>query len=919
MSRSIRPPRLTQRLMALLLHRDDRDCALSDLAEEFDSRTARDGVGPARRWYRGQVARSIWPSLWRRLTSGPVRTPVTAARFFGPILQDLHFGVRLMRRSPAFSLTATLVLSLGIGVNTALFSIVNAVFFRDLHVPEPENVVLLYEENRSWEVMPLMLRGAGHEDLILNKNLADYSATWALTMPVAIGDDAESTRGEMVNANYFDVLGVAPKMGRGFRIEEDDSSNTDYSVVVSEAFWRTRLNADQNAIGRTIRVSDKFYRIIGVTPPLFGGVSDYLRPSHFWVTRAQFRWGTTSAGYFGRLKPGVTFDQFQAFVLAQTPAYREARVRNLRPDTREQFKDWENRSSLPIYRWTDVAYPRNPTAKVIPPRILAAVATVVALILVIAAANIAGMLLARGVTRTSEVAVRRALGAGGPRLMRQLLTESVLIACAGGTIGAFVAWTLVVLFRRFTPPALAVEVNVDARVLVFAIVLCIGAGVLVGIAPALQAARVNVLEALGAGIAGARRVRTRLRHGIVVPQIALSLVLLVVAAIHVRSLLDIELSDLGYRTDGNAVLSISRWEPSVPSPLKPVGEDGVRAENELSARIRAFNRGILARVGDIPNVTSFAITSWLPFWSFRGDLKPLITQEGQLAGESFRIGALGALVSDGYFDVMGMRVLRGRTFDGRDAYGGRPVAVISEQLAARLWPTADPLGKSLAFQPNSTTQPIPWLEVIGVVNEVDPVLEEVGQRPMLYLSLLQQWRGSAGNLIVRGSGSQAELISAVKAAVVGADTFAEVTQVQTMRQMVAEILYPRRIAAAILGFAGLIGLTLSCIGLYGVMSYSIAQRRREIGIRATLGANRMDIMALVLREGASVTALGIAAGAVLTFLALRTSANVMPGVPVMDPVSILAVPVILIVVVAAAAVLPARRAVSTDPSQVLRG
>ncbi|HEX5215629.1 MAG TPA: ADOP family duplicated permease [Vicinamibacterales bacterium] len=835
------------------------------------------------------------------------------------LVQDLRHGLRLMRRNPGFSMTAALVLSLGIGVNTALFSIVNSVFFRDRHVPQPENIVLLYAENLSRELMPLMLTGTGNEEMLLNEKLADYSATWVLTVPVAVGDDAESTRGEMVNANYFDVLAVAPEMGRGFRAEEDDPSNTEYSIVVSDVFWRTRLNGDPNAIGRQIRVSDKFYRVVGVTPPQFGGVSDYLLPSHFWVTRAQFRWGTTSAGYFGRLKPGVTFKQFQAFVLAQTPAYREARVRGLKPDTREQFKEWQKYGRLPVYRWTDVAYPRNPTAQVIPPRILTALATVVALILVIAAANIAGLLLARGVTRTSEVAVRRALGADGSRLMRQLLTESVLLACAGGALGAIVASALVVLFRTFAPPALSIDVHVDSRVLLFAIILCVGAGVMVGIAPALQAARVNVLEALGAGIAGARRVRTRLRHGIVVPQIALSLVLLVVAAIHVRSLLDIELNNLGYRTDGNVVLSISRWEPSVPPAFRPTGDDRVRAENELSARIRAFNRGILARLADIPNVTNFAIAGWLPFWSFRGDLSPVISQEALLSGEPARIGAFAPIVSDGYFDVMGMRLLRGRTFDDRDTYGGRPVTVISERLAARLWPTGDPIGKRVALQPSSTSQRITWLEVIGVVNEVDPVLDDAGERPMMYTSLLQQWRGTAGNLIVRGAGNQAELIKAVKAAVVGADAFAEVTRVQTMRQMVAEILYPRRVAAAILLTAGVIGLALACIGLYGVMSYSIAQRRREIGIRATLGADRGDIIRLVLREGAVVTVLGIAAGGALTFAALRLSANALPGVPVLDVISFVTVPFVLVSIVVAACLVPAFRAANADPANVLRG
>jgi putative ABC transport system permease protein len=467
-----------------------------------------------------------------------------------------------------------------------------------------------------------------------------------------------------------------------------------------------------------------------------------------------------------------------------------------------------------------------------------------------------------------------------------------------------------------------VDVSVDWRVLLFAVAVavCVGAGIVVGLAPALQAARVNVLEALGSGIVGARVVRTRLRHWIVIPQVALSLVLLLVAAVHVRALMRFELADLGYRTDGAIVLTIGRWEPREPiaTQSQRTREEAQRAP---AARVRLFNRAVLDRVASLPQVTSAAIAASLPVYSTTSELTPVVPRDDYDAGGPPRGAATRAVVSDGYFDAMGMRLLAGRRFDDRDGpyeqFGPR-VAVVSEALARRLWPAGNAVGGSLAFLSDSPGQRPEWLEVVGVVNEVDPILDDVGERPQVYVPLKQEWRGSARHLVVRGAGDQAALIGDLKAAVVGADAFAEVSQVRTMEQVVGEILYPRRLAAAILTAAGGIGLLLACIGLYGVVSYSVAQRLREIGIRTTLGAERGDIVALVLREGAKVAGIGIAAGLGLAWVALRWSAGIVPDVPVMDVVSFTVVPAVLAGVVIAASVVPARRAARVDPAQVLR-
>jgi predicted permease len=418
-------------------------------------------------------------------------------------------------------------------------------------------------------------------------------------------------------------------------------------------------------------------------------------------------------------------------------------------------------------------------------------------------------------------------------------------------------------------------------------------------------------------------VRTRLRHGIVIPQVALSLVLLLVAAVHVRALLAIERADPGYRTEGSIVFTIGRWEPREPFGARAgrTREEAQQAQEKEAATIRAFNRAVLERVGSLPQVDAYAIAAGLPVSSGYASLESVITQDAYNAGEAPRGSAMKTVVSDGYFDAMGMRLLRGRTFDARDApyeQFGRHAAVISESVARALWPAGDALGQSLSFLSDSPGQQIHWLEVIGIVNDVRPVLHEDVARPRVYVSLGQQWRGSARSLVVRGRGDQAALIRDVKAAVVGADAFAEVSRVQTMEQVVGEILYPRRIAAAVLTAAGLIGLLLASIGLYGVMAYSTAQRMREIGIRATLGAERRDIIGLVLREGAIIMAAATAAGFAIALLALRATSNLLPDLPAVDVLSFIAVPAALAAIIGTACVIPARRAASVDPAQVLR-
>jgi putative ABC transport system permease protein len=852
-------------------------------------------------------------------------------RWLDALWQDVRYGLRLMRRSPAFSATAIVVLSLGIGVNTALFSIVDALFFKPLPVRAPQELFYLYTKNEAGQVMTTM----NPELLDRMRELADLTSHQRRRIPFTADNDTSVLDGETVDANYFDLLGVRMELGRGFGPAEEDPANPGIALVISDDFWTRRFQRDPAVLGKKAKLNHVDVTIVGVAEPGFTGLADPWTPSQFWAPGYQtyvanvgrppargLYWG---GGPIGRLKPGVTLAQVRALLATVVPEWRQAQVDRLRSSP--NFERWRRSTmatSFPLYAATDTRLPFDPESQLIPTSLLVGMIAVVALVLLIASANIAGMLLARGVTRTGEVAVRRALGAGTARVSRQLLTESVLLSVAGGLLGVAVAVILVGLFRAFTPTAFAVDVGVDWRVLAFACAVCLGAGMLVGLAPALQAARVNVLQALGSGVVGARTVRARLRYWIVVPQVALSLVLLLVAAVHLRSLMRIETTDLGYRTENVTVLSIGRYPPDVPLSQRPrqTTDERNRAQEEQAAGVRTFNRTVLDRVRKVPGVTALAIADSLPVYSRAPDPAPVISLEDYDAGLSARATATGAIVSDGYFETLGMRLLAGRTFDGRDGvyeqFGPR-VAVISEALARRLWPAGHAVGQTFAFLSDDANQKIDWLHVIGVVNEVDPVLNDIGDRPRAYLSLTQQWRGTARNLVVRSDGDLSVVLPALKAAVVGADAFAEVSQVRTLRQIVGEILFPRRIAVAILTTGGLIGLLLACIGLYGVVSYSVAQRVREIGIRAALGADRSDIIALVLGEGGRVAVVGILAGLGLALLSLRLTAGTVVDVPMFDPVSFIAMPMALAAVVVTACLLPARRAARVDPAQVLRG
>lgn len=835
--------------------------------------------------------------------------------------QDLRQAVRTLRKHPGFVALAALVLGLGIGLNMAIFSLVHAMLFKPLPVTDPQSLVSIYWVLQRQPDRPGVIPSLYYDHFRAhNEAFTDLTGHWGIGLTLRADDETSRVNAEWVMANYFDVLGVRPALGRTFLPADGELSNPERAVVISHELWIRRFNADPAIVGKRIALArweqlDLVCTVIGVTTPEFKGISVPWKPTQLWITFAQG--GAThrqnrlasSFAVIARTRPGVSLAQAQAVVATQGRQYYYSRA-SASPEYEPGFK---------VFRTNDVRIPNDPSAVLIPVRLAGAMTLVVGIVLLVAAANIAGILMARGVGRTGEIAIRRVLGASALRIARQLLAESVMLAALGGVIGLVLAGWLLGLFRAFTPSEFALPEALEGRVVAFAAIVCLAAGILVGLIPAIQAARTNLQPWLaGSGGTSAKGPRRRVRHAITVPQVAFSLALLLVAGAYVRALLQVELADLGYQPQNLVVLTPTlKADPGVD----PATTEEQRAER-FAARARRFYAFMLDRVQAVPGAAEVAIASDLPLreasarssWS-------AVSQEDFGAGNRDGRPAERTSVSPNYFRTMGIGLRTGRDFDERDTMNSRKVAIVSAALAERLWPGGDPIGRTLTVVstwPGNKDDKIEWYELVGVVNEVSPILHDLGTRSLVYLPLGQEWRPSTSYVIARGAGDSRTLIPPLKLAVTSSDLFADVTGATTMSQIVATILYPRRIAGAILAASGVIALSLATIGIYGVVSYSVAQRTGEIGVRMALGAERRDIIRLVLDEGGVVAVIGGLAGLGLGYLAVRVTSSGYLSLPQLDVFTLIAAPLILAAVILLACYLPARRAGLVDPMEVLR-
>src|SRR5262245_39556433 len=818
-------------------------------------------------------------------------------RWEDEMLQDLRYGVRMLLKSPGFTAVALLSLALGIGANTALFSLMDAVFWRPLPVSHPEQLVSLVvpppaREERSFSPLALF-RELQQGNQVFTGAITSEDDGVSLTVDGA----TERVRGQAVTGNYFSVLGVNAFRGRTFSAEIAQGAWA-AEAVLSYDFWQRRFGGEASVVGKTIQLNGYPFTVVGISPPhFFGtevGVSPEVRVPKLPDPLAQTmpampllrlrRYATVLA----RLKPEVSLQQAQA-------AIEVVYQRLLRDDPQL--------SANPRLRGTHLQLLPNSrgTSSLRDEfgRLLTLLLAMVALVLLITCANLANLLLGRATARRQEFAVRLAIGAGRARLMRQLLTESLLISFLGGALGVALAYWGVDILFGFLPQNnihTFLEVKPDLRALGFTFGVAVLTGILFGLTPALQATRPNLVPALKQGSAGERRHRIDLRQALVVAEVALALLLLVGAALFVRTLQNLQAVNAGFEAEQVLLFTMKH----VPERYTP-------------DQLRNFCRELLEQVEGLPGVRSAGLAETGPF-SGRENTPPVFvpTYQSQAEGPPY---VIVDRVSPRFFEGLGIPLLAGRDFSFADQEGAPKTAIIDETAARHFFSAVNSLGRRIAIgrAPNVTEY-----EIIGVVKATKYKSLREEAPGAVYLSLLQGARPWMPTLHVRATNSATALTAAVRQVFQELDKDLPVFNVKTFERQLNESLAQDRMVATLSSFFGILAALLAAIGLYGVMAYAVARRTRELGIRLALGAKPRNIRWLVMRETLQLVALGMLIGLCAALVATRLIASLLFGLTPTDPLTIALASLLLLAVAALAGYLPARRASRVDPMTALR-
>lgn len=877
-----------------------------DLAQEIDVHRAMkqeeiEAAGISGAEAHSRAARALGNVTYMREQARLIRLGAVG-RMVDHLQADLRDAARSLRRNPAFTGVTIGVLALGIGLNAAIFSVVQSVFLPPAQAASPATLVYVSSDRA------IRLRDfqAGTREAF--RALATHGPVEDV---VVAGGRAARRAGEQVTANYFDVIGVPPVIGRAFHPNEDDGANPARAVVISHQMWTQTLGSNPDALGSDVQIGDRSFRIVGIAPEGFNGLSAPWEPSVYWVTRAQYfgnpdpEIARTAAEpgrhLVARLQPGVSVDQARAIAAA----YGSASA----PDSRSQL--------LRVESSENILLPFSDGKEKWLRALASTVMGIGLLVLLIAGTNIAGVMSARGVTQRREFAVRQALGAGGWRLVQQRLAESLLLATVGGIAGFGLAAIFVRVYRAASPAEFALDAPLDAGVLTFTTIVCLGTGFLLGLAPALQARRPDLLKILGGGVGAGipRHERRRLQIGVLVPQILFAVVLMVVGSAYASTLLRMEFPEKGYRSE-NVVAATVGYVDVVGPSQRPAPT--ANAADDLRARRRRFDGDLLVRLRQTPGITAAALVSRLPSDHMGTVNNRWVSDDGGVSAEG--VTAEGSWVSSGYFDTFEVPLIRGRDFDDTDSFGSPAVAIISESLAKRLWPNGDALGRSFghvgATRGTGGSGWYQWKQVVGIAADTrSPLQSEPHHRPYLYTPLTQVDTGW-GQVFAVAAGP-AGVMSALRN-VIEADPLAQVLRIETIDQTIDREMYPLRAAAWLLGVSGASGLLLAALGLYGVVTHSVAQQTREFGIRATLGASSGALVRHVLLSGARVAAFAAVPGAVLGLVGLRVATHFATMAPTVDPIAIAAVLTFIASVVMVACYIPARRAGRINPVTALR-
>jgi putative ABC transport system permease protein len=807
--------------------------------------------------------------------------------------QDIKYGVRMLLKAPSFSIVATIALALGIGANTAIFSVVNAVLLRPLPFANPEQLMAVWETDQQRGQERGTYSYPNFRDLREQNHVFEHIASYHNADFIMTGrGEPARLQGAVVNADLFPLLGMAPVIGRGFLPDEDKPSETGRVVVLSQELFQKRFNSDAGVLNQSITLDGTSYTVIGVMPSAFQ-FPVQNEPVELWTTVASDASGKEpmtdirGAHYMnviGRLKPGVSQEQAQA------------EVATIATRLEQQYPDTNTHKSIRL----------EPELRAlvgdIRPALLILLGAV-ACVLLIACANVANLLLARAMSRHKEMAIRSALGASRLRVVRQLLTESVLLSLAGGSLGLLLAvwWSdlLVSLGKEDIPRAL--QVGLDWRVLGFTLFVSVGTGLVFGLVPALQSSKTQLTETLKEGGRGSGEGARRnlIRSVLVVAELAIAVVLLVGAGLLIQSLWRLRQVSPGFNSQNVLTFSVALPEVRYPTDKQAV-----------------FYHDLVTHIESLPGVQSASVVTPLPLsgdlysLSYETDGRP-VAKKDQPSADFFNIGL-------GYFRAIGIPLIKGRDFNEGDQHKSTPVVIINEALARQNFPNEDPIGKRIRPGISSYEGEKPTMrEIVGVVGDVKNRSLSKEAKSSFYVPQTQV-PFSEMTFVVRTTNDPHTMISAVTKEVGALDKDLPLFGVKTLEEYLATAVAAPRFNTTLLSIFAVVALILTIVGLYGVMSYSVAQRTNEIGIRMALGAQTSDVLKLIVGQGIKLVFLGLAIGLVGAFAVTRLAASLLFGVTAKDPLTFAAVGVLLALVALLACYIPARRAASVDPLVALR-
>ena len=814
------------------------------------------------------------------------------------LLKDLRYAARMLFKTPGVTLVAVITLALGIGANTAIFSSVSAFISRPLPVPHPEQLVRPLEVTED--------RGdtgnLSYPDFVDYRNQSNSFQGLSAEDMVGVAFDAQEQNdviwGQLVSGNYFDVVQVKPFMGRAFAPEEDGAPGGHPVVVIGYSLWQRRFGGDQNIVGKTVRLNNHQFQVIGVAPESFRGTKFGLSMD-FWAPMAMvaelrgnaevLTWRNSHwLTVIGRLKPGVSLEQasaeLNAISMRLNQSYMDDRAKNTQAKV---FTEIDG-------RWGEAR-------KVLQTAGALAMA-IVALVLLIACANVANLLLARAAARRKEIGIRLALGASRARLIRQLLTESLMLSLLGGALGLLLAYWMTNLMQGFIP---VLQYNVvqdffslDTNALIFTFVVSVATGIIFGLAPAWNSSNPDVVPVLKGmvEVTKGKPRRVTLRSALVVAQVALSLVVLVCSGLFIKSFRQAQQMDVGFDTRNSLLMTLS---PSL------VGYD--------TDHSRVFYQQVLERTRAIPGVDATAMARLLPLGDSNNSNGPVLKE-----GETLERGSAGRnvstnVISANYFKAMQIGFIEGRDFDDRDKPNTQSVVIINQRMAQALWPGESAVGKRIFIGVDSKE----LFEVVGVVKTGKYRTLAEDPRMFMYYPLTQR-RPTSMTLIVRTNGDPRNFIGAVRHEVQQLDRSVPISSVKTMTQHMTWPLWGPSMAATLSLAFGLVALLLSSVGLYSVMAYIVSHRTKEVGIRMALGASRQDVLKMITSQGMRLALAGAFIGLVLALVLAKLMTSLLIGVGGYDITTFVAVSVLLTIVALIASYLPARRATKVDPLIALR-